>query len=79
MGKLNFTDISPEVARRIVVFLNCAKNAGDIAGFEPAARNSSAFYREVQEGSLPQCRGYSNRFERGVQIESLDQADYSFK
>ena len=43
MGKLNFTDISPEVARRIVVFLNCAKNAADITGFEPAAMNCSAF------------------------------------
>ena len=53
MWKLNFTDISPGVARRIVAFLNCAKNAGDIAGFEPAAMNCSAFYREVQEGSLP--------------------------
>lgn len=34
MGKLDFTDLSPEVARRIIVFLNCAKTAADIAGVE---------------------------------------------
>lgn len=35
MGKLDFTSVQPEVAQRIVTFLNCAKSAGDIAGFEP--------------------------------------------
>ena len=35
MGKLDFTSVQPEVAQRIVTFLNCAKSARDIAGFEP--------------------------------------------
>ena len=35
MGKLDFTSVQPEVAQRIVTFLNCAKFAGDIAGLEP--------------------------------------------
>ena len=55
MGKLDFTQISPEVARRILTFLNCAIISKDIAAFEP---QRGPIYDDPSTGQGDQIRDY---------------------